>query len=166
MQPAAWAVLVEVLIERAALDEAEGIVAAATGSSEVDSVCRSGGFCSRARLRLAQGQLPEAVADALRCGEQLDAFGYRNPALLPWRSMAAQAMLGIGNESARPASSPTRLSVSPSVSAHPERSAWPSGVLPQGLARGGAEGLAQPRARHRETLGRSPAQLGYRGSGR
>lgn len=155
MQPAAGAMLVEVLVERDALDEAERIVSAAAGWSEIDSIWRSAWLLSRGRLRLAQDRLPEAIADALRCGEQVEAFGYRNPALLPWRATAAQAMLrrGDASEARTLAAEDVRLA---------ERFGAPRALglalRVHGLACAGAEGLALLE-RAVEVLERSPAPL-------
>ena len=155
MHPAGLALLVDVLIERDALEEAERIVATATGSSEIDSVCRSALVLSQARLRLAQGRLTEAVAGALSCGEQLEAFAYRNPALLAWRATAAYAMLRMGEASEAGVLADEEVRVAERFGAP---RALGAALRIQGLARGGAEGLALLE-RSAKILGSSPARL-------
>ena len=51
---------------------------------------------SRARLRLAQGRAAEAAHDLLAFGRDLEAIGIVNPAITPWRSEAAIALLRAG----------------------------------------------------------------------
>src|SRR5205085_6186476 len=52
----------------------------------------------RGRLRLAQGRLDEALADLLLAGERQLAFDMPNPAMLAWRSQAALAHHGLGED--------------------------------------------------------------------
>jgi DNA-binding CsgD family transcriptional regulator len=47
----------------------------------------------RGRLRIATGAVAEGVADLLACGERQERWGAHNPSVIPWRSMAAEAMI-------------------------------------------------------------------------
>ena len=51
---------------------------------------------ARGRLRIASGQIAEGVADMLACGERQERWGAHNPSVIPWRSMAAEGMIGLG----------------------------------------------------------------------
>ncbi|WP_330336101.1 ATP-binding protein [Streptomyces sp. NBC_00557] len=53
---------------------------------------------SRAQLMLCRGRPRQALAEAEECGRRLSARDWRNPALLAWRSLAALAHLGCGDE--------------------------------------------------------------------
>jgi DNA-binding CsgD family transcriptional regulator len=66
---------------------------------------------SRALLRLTQGRVREALADALLCGSRQDAIGILNPSALAWRSTAALAHQanGDGEEASRLADEEVRL---------------------------------------------------------
>ncbi|MEU5693078.1 AAA family ATPase [Actinosynnema sp. NPDC020468] len=46
------------------------------------------------------GQLPVALERVLDCGRQLERAGWSNPAVLPWRSLAAELQLRLGNAEA------------------------------------------------------------------
>ena len=89
--------LVEVLVERGALDEAEARLAdegMAHGGGTAISVAVL--RWSRGRLRLASGRPAEALADLRVAGRDLLAFGFTSPAVVPWRSDAALAHLALG----------------------------------------------------------------------
>ena len=91
------AFLVDALIERGALDEAESIVEGApleAHEGRWDALILRG---SRGRLRLAQGDARPAVDDLLHCGRQLVQGGAVNPAVMAWRSSAALAHLALGS---------------------------------------------------------------------
>ncbi len=51
---------------------------------------------ARAQLSLCQGRPGPALGDAEECGRRLAAMGWVNPALLPWRSLAAVAHRACG----------------------------------------------------------------------
>jgi DNA-binding CsgD family transcriptional regulator len=50
----------------------------------------------RARARAVAGDHPRALEDHLTVGELADAWGVRNPAVIPWRSGAAASLLALG----------------------------------------------------------------------
>jgi DNA-binding CsgD family transcriptional regulator len=52
---------------------------------------------SRARLRILQGRIREGLADLLELGRRFQAVGGHNPAIIPWRSDAALALLQLGD---------------------------------------------------------------------
>ena len=90
--------LVDALIERGELDEAEHWVT-------VTDLTRADwpevfGFTflldSLARLRLAQGRVAEALGLARECGRRQRAWGIRNPGFLPWGSTLAAALHATG----------------------------------------------------------------------
>jgi DNA-binding CsgD family transcriptional regulator/tetratricopeptide (TPR) repeat protein len=92
--PMALAVLLEILIERGELEDAERLVAE-TGLARADShlilfVFVIGG---RARLRAAQRRTREAIDDLLALGERMEGR-IVTPGVLPWRSQAALALRG------------------------------------------------------------------------
>jgi DNA-binding CsgD family transcriptional regulator len=51
---------------------------------------------ARARVRLALGDTEAAVAELLACGARQEAWGALNPAMIPWRSTAAPALVRLG----------------------------------------------------------------------
>jgi DNA-binding CsgD family transcriptional regulator len=89
--------LVDALIERGELDEAERII------QTVPLEGREGGWDalilrgSRGRLRLAQGDARAALDDLLHCGHRLVGVGAVNPTLMAWRSSCALAHLALGS---------------------------------------------------------------------
>jgi DNA-binding CsgD family transcriptional regulator len=92
--------LVETLVERGDHDGAEAVLAAHAG--EVDREHGPNAYLKygRARLRLAQGRLDAALADALAVGDVAGRIGIVCPSVLPWRAEAAQAHLLLGDEAA------------------------------------------------------------------
>jgi DNA-binding CsgD family transcriptional regulator len=94
-----WVVapLVDALIERDELDEAEHWVTVTDLAAKWPEVF---GFTflldSLARLRLAQGRVAEALGLARECGRRQRAWGIRNPGFLPWGSTLAAALHATG----------------------------------------------------------------------
>ncbi|HEY2054806.1 MAG TPA: AAA family ATPase [Solirubrobacterales bacterium] len=89
--------LIEVLIERGRLEEADeelqrsGFVGELPRFTPLNSL-----MSARARLRLAQGQTEAGIAELLACGERCEANGPSNPAIVPWRSQVAPALAESG----------------------------------------------------------------------
>lgn len=84
--------LSEALIERGALREAEELLGSDT-TQELEGLWDLTQLLyTRGRLRLAQGQLEEALGDLRVCGRRLEAGAAGNPSLCPWRSDAALAL--------------------------------------------------------------------------
>jgi DNA-binding CsgD family transcriptional regulator len=97
----AVAVLLEILIERGQLDEAERVVTE-TGLADADSSLLLFTFLirSRARLRASQGRTSEAVDALLALGARIEG-ALLTPALVPWRSEAALVLAGADADEAR-----------------------------------------------------------------
>jgi DNA-binding NarL/FixJ family response regulator len=103
------------LFEARPLAASPGALPAAPGAEYVLLV--------RGRLRLAQGRVGDAIEDLRECGRRAEAIGTRNPAVLPWRSLLAGALLERGDaaeaqrlavdelERARRAGSPRALGI-------------------------------------------------------
>jgi DNA-binding CsgD family transcriptional regulator len=51
----------------------------------------------RARLRIAQGEVRDGLADVQAAGRLVEEWGTSNPAFLPWRSTAGLALASLGN---------------------------------------------------------------------
>ena len=95
----ASAVLADVLLERGEVAEAAAVLQALPISDHP-----AGAYYmlapreSRARLRLAQGRAAEAAHELVAYGRDVEAVGIRNPAISPWRSLAASAFLRTGEQ--------------------------------------------------------------------
>jgi DNA-binding CsgD family transcriptional regulator len=94
-----WAVapLVDALVERGAVEEAQHWVSATGLEADWPEVF---GFTflldSLGRLRLAQGRVPEAVRLLRECSTRQRAWGIRNPGFIAWRSSLALALARTG----------------------------------------------------------------------
>jgi tetratricopeptide (TPR) repeat protein len=98
--PFATAMLLQALVERGELEEAERELGASDHVTvERTTLSSTILLGARGRLRLAQERPAEAVVDLLAAGERLTAMGARSPALSWWRSDAALAQLQLGNSS-------------------------------------------------------------------
>jgi DNA-binding CsgD family transcriptional regulator len=90
------AVAIVVHIERGALDAAQELACRGDAIGIHEDHSHAGDFLlARGRLRLAQGQLDEGVADLLGCGQRLEAHGVRWPS--EWRALAAPALASLGD---------------------------------------------------------------------
>ncbi|KPH98980.1 hypothetical protein OK074_6105, partial [Actinobacteria bacterium OK074] len=91
------AVQVQLLVVQERYDEAARLAAAELppGAEQADSWIHL--VYARAQLLLCQGRPQQALAEAEECGRRLAARGCANPALVPWRSLAALALLGCGD---------------------------------------------------------------------
>jgi DNA-binding CsgD family transcriptional regulator len=85
----AAASLGEALVELGQHEEAEQVLADARFSGPASVL-------ARARLRLEQGRLDAAIADLYESGRRALALGIDNPAVVPWRSLLAHALLERG----------------------------------------------------------------------
>lgn len=83
----ATASLLEVLVERGAIEEAAALVPVYPTERVL---------LARAKLRLAQGRLDDAIEDLRECGRRALAVGTASPAALPWRSLLAHALVERG----------------------------------------------------------------------
>lgn len=140
--------LIDALVERAKLDEADALLDAERPVREWPQLWQCGLLVgSRARLRLAQGRIEEASADFLECGRRIAPWRPRNPGSVAWRSEAASALAALGrNEEAKKLAG-WELD-------HARRLGGPraTGVAlrTNGVLAGGSDGLAQ--LRESETL--------------
>ena len=53
-------------------------------------------LCARGRLRAVSGDARAGLGDLEACGSGLEILGVMNPAVIPWRSRAAMALLSLG----------------------------------------------------------------------
>jgi DNA-binding NarL/FixJ family response regulator len=100
MTPGILAHVLNALIERGELDEAEAMVGPnlAGPARELPPLYTSNLFLlARGRLRAAAGDPERALEDFLECGRRQDAWGESNPALMEWRSEAALAHHALGH---------------------------------------------------------------------
>ncbi len=96
-RPYALSFLLDPLVERGALEEAEELLDSAGPSGDWPQLWQFGLLVgSRGRLRLAQGRTVEAVEDLLECGRRLAPWAPRNPGSVAWRSDAALALASLG----------------------------------------------------------------------
>jgi DNA-binding NarL/FixJ family response regulator len=97
LAPAALAFLAQALLERGELTEADRVLTGSQIPFGRDQPMTSNWLpFARAQLQIARGDLRLAVENLLCCGEWLDAWGVRNPALLDWRTPAAFAFARLG----------------------------------------------------------------------
>jgi DNA-binding CsgD family transcriptional regulator len=93
------AVAIIVHTERGALEDAAELAHAGTALGDSGDHTYFGEFLSaRGRLRIAQGQLREGIADLLWCGERLEAVGVVWPTF--WKGYAASALASLGETEA------------------------------------------------------------------
>jgi DNA-binding CsgD family transcriptional regulator len=92
-----YADLAEVLAERGELAEAIQTLDLA-GLPHVHHTYQTAVLLDpRARLRIANGEVAQGLADLLAAGESLGSFGIHNPSHSAWRSQAALATLRLGD---------------------------------------------------------------------
>jgi DNA-binding CsgD family transcriptional regulator len=154
----AVAPLIDAILERGALEEAEQIAGTMAPEWFVrDCTPHQFSRTARARLRIAQGQVREGLTDLLEVGRWCEEWGARNPGVFAWRSSAAQACLAVGDvdqarvlaaeevELARPLGQPRALGIA---------------LRAEGLAEGGQRGIELLREAV-AALQKSPARLEY-----
>jgi DNA-binding CsgD family transcriptional regulator len=88
--------LVEILVERDALDAAETELARLEPPVASHSIMAATYLMARGQLRAAQGRVADALADFLACGERCGLLGIAL-AVYPWRGEAALAHAALGN---------------------------------------------------------------------
>ena len=92
--------LLQALIERGELDEAEQALAPLDSEAESGSLVSPPLRFARGRLRVAQGRIAEGLDDILAVGALLTRSLVISPGALPWRSEAAFAYLALGDHEA------------------------------------------------------------------
>ncbi|HEX6356654.1 helix-turn-helix transcriptional regulator [Actinophytocola sp.] len=100
--PLAAAMLVDALVERGRLDEAQQVLEdhGISDRRPTDTIIMHFIPVARGRLRLRQNKPAEALADLLEVGRFLVSAGYVNPGFAEWRTDAVQAHLALGQTSA------------------------------------------------------------------
>jgi DNA-binding CsgD family transcriptional regulator len=88
--------LADVLVDRGDLAAAAGVLDSIDLDERVTMNFRYPWLYGRARVELAAGRLERALAGFRKLGEVLEAYGFRNPAFLPWRSQAALTLHRLG----------------------------------------------------------------------
>lgn len=156
IMPLSAQLLIETLVERGELDEAQ-VVLERAGIADVpaEEYPLSDVMCARGRLRVAQGKVRAGLEDMLACGAMQVRLGQVNPAYTPWRQEGALAYLALGEvESAR------KLADEALALAREYGAAVAIGtsLRAAGLAQGGDDGLALLRESV-ETLAESPGKL-------
>ncbi|HEY1277915.1 MAG TPA: AAA family ATPase [Thermoleophilaceae bacterium] len=90
------AVAMEVALERGDLEGARELAARSPERMERERLFADQYLTSRGRVRIASGDVPGGLADLLRCGELLEAYG--TPDLTRWRPFAVEALAQLGDE--------------------------------------------------------------------
>lgn len=148
--------LIQPLLERGRVDEAQEALEGTGFAGELPLVWSATLLLvPRGQLRMAQGDPSRALEDLLEAGRRADAWGVRNPAVVPWRSRAALAHLALGEpeEAGKLAQEELRLARMWGAS-----SALGTALRAAGIVAGGARGLELLRQSVAE-LERSPAGL-------
>ncbi|MGW8554627.1 LuxR C-terminal-related transcriptional regulator [Streptomyces tubercidicus] len=96
MIPLALAGVLRVLLETGRRAEAESLLSLAEPERYGDVWQWTHLLEARARMRLADGDFANALEDLQECGRRQVAWHQDNPAILPWRSLAALAHLALG----------------------------------------------------------------------
>jgi DNA-binding CsgD family transcriptional regulator len=96
--PLSAGLLVEALVEQGELDEADKLLADAGVGGEVPDIAIFNlPLYARGRLRIARGERASGVADVTSAGRREERVGGRSPGGIPWRSTAAEALVGGGD---------------------------------------------------------------------
>lgn len=152
-EPVAIATLVETLAEQGRSDGAEALLAERELTDWQQGSARAALFLhARGRLRMEQERHPEALADFEAAGELLGDYAIDHPAMLNWRTSAAEALLALGRaDQARELVDADLARAREFGAAHPVGAA----LRVTGLLEGGPERLREAVA----VLERSPAAL-------
>jgi DNA-binding CsgD family transcriptional regulator len=91
------AVLVDVLVARGALEEASAMAqTTGLGDTSMDHVIFPWPPVTRGALELAQGNIDRGLQLVLDAGIRLERNGIANPSFIPWRAVAAPALVAAG----------------------------------------------------------------------
>ncbi len=97
LAPVTIAFLVEALVERGQIVEAESELAQRGLDADLPYAWATTPLLlARGRLKAAAGDHAAAVEDLMATGERAEAWGVRNPAMHPWRSSAAVSLAHLG----------------------------------------------------------------------
>jgi DNA-binding CsgD family transcriptional regulator len=150
-------VLVQLLVERGALAEADGLLVE-TGMADTHGTFIELGFLAhtRGRLRVAQGRVAEGIEELLSLGTSYGGRDLlRSPGLWCWRSDAALALLLVGEKGQPRSLAEEELELARELGTP---RAVGIALRAVGLVTGGSRGLGQLRASV-EALEGSPARL-------
>jgi DNA-binding CsgD family transcriptional regulator len=86
----------EVLIERGELDEAEEVLPRGPAGTVPSHYPMIWALLARGKLRLAQGRFEEAADEFRESSRRTLGIGHRTPAITPWRSLLAEALVALG----------------------------------------------------------------------
>jgi DNA-binding CsgD family transcriptional regulator len=90
------AFLAEILVDRGEIGEAASLIDDLEPSDDLSRGYSAANlWFARARCRMAQGRMEDAVDDLRGAGRRLTALGAINPAVVPWRSHLALALLEV-----------------------------------------------------------------------
>jgi DNA-binding CsgD family transcriptional regulator len=148
------AVAIVVHVERGDLEAAAELAQTgeAVGTAE-DRLYLDQYLVARGRLRIAQGQVREGVADLIWCGQRLEAYDLRWPS--DWKTFAAPALASLGESQTAARLAREQLTVARGLGA---RGALGRSLRTAGLAIGNREGL-ELLEEAVSVLERSPARL-------
>ncbi len=153
--PYAAIYLADALMEQGRLAEAEAALNCVTLPSVRLQLGHWYWLLVRARLLTLQGRTEEGLAETVACGRRLADHGWHNPALAPWRSTAALALLSLGRRDQAHALAAEELELSRRWGAP---RALGLALRVTGLVEGGPQGLGLLRQAV-EVLAPSPARL-------
>ena len=149
-------ILLDTLVERGDLDEAESALASIERETESGSLTAVVLRFGRGRLRVAQGQIRDGLADLLAVGDMMVRANVTCPSFLPWRSEAATVHLTLGEAEAAARLAEEELALAQAFMAP---RAIAVALRAAGLVTGGQRGEAQLRAAV-EQFARAGAGLG------
>jgi DNA-binding CsgD family transcriptional regulator len=131
--------MAEILLERGELDAAARVLAEADVDREATGYAVTAFWLERlGRVRLAQQRVEEAVAHLRECGRLVKAWKTRNPAVVPWRSGLAQALLAAGERDEALALAQEEVALARAFEVPRELG---MALRVAGLAEGGVEGI-------------------------
>jgi DNA-binding CsgD family transcriptional regulator len=155
----AAAVLVDALVERGSLDEAQRVLAdnGLERDQPFDTLIAHFVLMARGRLRVRQNRVRQALTDFHACGKTLADGGYTNPGFAQWRAEAAVAHLAIGETDAATGLAAENLALARAFGAP---RALGLALRASGLIKGGPQGLTMLEEAA-ATLAGSSADLEY-----
>lgn len=97
--PLAVAVLIDALVDKGAIDDAQALLTSRQLDGPVPLNMLTAHFfhVARGRLRLRQHRPQDALTDLRSCGDSLTTSGYTNPGFAHWRAEAALAHHALGH---------------------------------------------------------------------
>jgi DNA-binding CsgD family transcriptional regulator len=90
--------LADALMEQGKVDDAAAVLARGAYEDDYDTAHAHWFLDSRARCHMVGGDLRQGLEDTYAARRSFEAVGGRNPAFMAWRSQAALALLGLGEQ--------------------------------------------------------------------